>query len=545
MRGQPGSDCVRDFMNYSKLTALLFACLGWAMFSASGQTWDARDGFSTTNNPNGQWTYGWSTTLSGSVTTYPTYYVQSASVIDTWSDASIREDECPHVCWYPGNSQYWYVPPHSMLIQAGPENQFSHCIWTAPTSGTYSIQASFTALDFGTPHGYILLNGTAIGDSYLPLGTEKDFTFTSMVLAAGDTIDLVAGVGDDDAYFNDESAFTLTITFGPGGGVTTPVGPPVQGVYSGLLNPSGPGLAGGSVLVRVAPSGSFTGMINWGGKRVPIKGAFGQSTGYSALVSMPGGAQATVTLSFDTSGNLTGTLSENGTVYGLSAEVVSNRGTAGGYYAFTISPDATTANIPGGTGFGYLYVHPSGLVSMVGLLGDGKTFSASSWVTSGTSMALFANPYQTNGSGISGSVTFEDIPGQSDCDGSLYWSRAQEGSNSPYPQAFGTSCNLKASQITGVIGGLNDDPASFTADGSNFAGVSEGITLHSTASGISGTTSDILLRIHPESAFFSGFFTDSVTGQRYPFAGILQPKSRSGAGIIVSGGLTGSVSIYY
>jgi len=44
---------------------------------------------------------------------------------------------------------------------------------------------------------------------------------------------------------------------------------------------------------------------------------------------------------------------------------------------------------------------------------------------------------------------------------------------------------------------------------------------------------------------FSGSFKDPVTNKMDPFVGVLLPKSRTGAGLFLSDGLSGAVEIQY
>jgi hypothetical protein len=180
--------------------------------------YDAKADFSTTRNPSGPWTYGWSSDLAGSMTVFPNYMVHEGG--QNWVDYSIMQSRVPAIYYNPLDDAFiGKLPPHHIGIHPGPANQFTHCRWTAPKSGTYSIHASFTAVNSGGPHGYILENGTTVGDSPLPEGVEKDYSFADVPLAAGDTVEVVVGVGANGSYYNDLADFCLTI------GETAPINP--------------------------------------------------------------------------------------------------------------------------------------------------------------------------------------------------------------------------------------------------------------------------------------------------------------------------------
>jgi hypothetical protein len=58
-------------------------------------------------------------------------------------------------------------------------------------------------------------------------------------------------------------------------------------------------------------------------------------------------------------------------------------------------------------------------------------------------------------------------------------------------------------------------------------------------------TKDLHLTIDSAADTFSGSFEDSTTHKTHSFAGMLLPKSRTGAGYFLSGGQSGSVNIGY
>lgn len=514
-------------------------------------TYDAKADFSTSRNPGGPWSYGWSTALAGHVTLYPNFTVIPPSECQQWEDDSIIQNECPHVTYYPGLVPYSYLPPQSLCIQAGPENQFSHCTWTAPTSGTYNIAASFTALDIGNPHGYLLKNRQIMGDSLLPLGVEKDFAFNSVVLNAGDTIDLVAGVGPDDAYFNDESNFTFAVdVVDTGTGSQPSNGVVVPGRYSGIFQPSaGSGVAGGSLTLNVNRHLAFSGVLDWDGTRLPIAGYFSKTGTYSHIFRVPGRSMIDVVLSFDASGNLGGSVTQNGVSYTLLTAPDSIQGPAAGDYTFAIIPGAPASGTPAGNGLGYMYVSPAGMVTLIGTLADGKPLSAAIPVTSGTLVNLYADPYGNPGSGISGSLTFADIPGVSDCSGTLSWTREPDTSASYYHGGFSTSVTFTATAVNPLITGLSGDTVSVAASGADLTVTkSYSVTLHGGVGILPyiGSAPGITLSISPLlSDYFSGSVLDSTTGKWVPYSGFLQPKSRTGAGLFFSSGESGAVDISY
>jgi hypothetical protein len=176
----------------------------------TNSVYDAKADFSSVNNPNDVWTYGWSADLAGSLTIFPNTFVKDGGT--NWTDNTIEASGAPNLAYKPLNAPEGGTPADSMGIHPGPNNQFSHCRFTAPEAGVYDIQASFTGFSFGNPHAYLLHNGVTMGDSYLSQNVEWDKSFKQVALAQGDTIDAVIGVGKNNSYFNDEALFSLTIT---------------------------------------------------------------------------------------------------------------------------------------------------------------------------------------------------------------------------------------------------------------------------------------------------------------------------------------------
>ncbi len=55
-------------MSFSRSIGFQVLCAALAGLSAFGRTWDEKADFSPTRNPNGEWSYGWSTDLAGPLT---------------------------------------------------------------------------------------------------------------------------------------------------------------------------------------------------------------------------------------------------------------------------------------------------------------------------------------------------------------------------------------------------------------------------------------------------------------------------------------------
>jgi hypothetical protein len=191
------------------LKALIPAIVVWfgIAFAAHAQkTYDPAADFSTRQNPNGVWKFGWSKEIAGQLHLYKTCDNSE------WKDMALLSLDCPHLGCTPQNAMTGDVPPHTMHMHPGPQAQFSHCVFIAPASGLYDVHATFTAISTGGPRVYILHNGLMISSSRLKQGRPWEFSTESLDLEPGDTIDVAVGVGPDKVFFSDETAFSLTIS---------------------------------------------------------------------------------------------------------------------------------------------------------------------------------------------------------------------------------------------------------------------------------------------------------------------------------------------
>jgi hypothetical protein len=514
-------------------------------FATLGQTYDAKTDFSFTQNPNGAWSYGWSATLGGQLHLYGSPVLTSG--FELWQDPTITSLNDPNLGYNPRDTQFQYFPPQSMIMHPGPQNQFSNCVWTAPAAGVYNIQAVFTAIWTGGPHGYLLKNGVAVNDGALTQDNPWSVTLSSVSLAAGDTIDAAVGVGASGVFFNDNTDFSLTITR-----VNSASGGVSPGIYRALITgTSGTGVPAGALNATVRKGGSFSGTLYWAGTRIPLKGKFDTNGAYSTVLKLKDGASLAISLGFDPQGNLTGTVTIDGETYALNGGSISKARGMAGSYTFTISPGVAleSGTAPAGIGFGYMDVLPTGAVSLVGELPDGKSFATSSWITSGSSVPIYAPLYQSAGGGMEGTLVFRNVPDVSDCDGTLVWTSPSNKSHSPYAGGFELSAQFQATRFNANIAGLNHDSVSFNATGGDLqANFLQDITVTPIASVIpifGGNASQIHLSIAPMADVFFGSFEDATTHSMRSFTGILRPKSRTGAGLFLSDGLSGSVDIEY
>jgi hypothetical protein len=203
----------------SALVSTFVALLSLAVLArpCAAQSNNAEGDFSTGSNPNGAWSYGWTTTLgsafnldSVSTNTY------AGTGLGGWL-TTLAPDGSPLVLHNGtgseitlGNSTF---EPGQLALGPGQNLQYSVLRWTAPSSGAFNIFASFSGLSAlgDTSDVYILHDGVSIFDANVT-GTHLPKAYSgSQTITAGDTIDFVVGVGSDGNYDEDLTSLTASI----------------------------------------------------------------------------------------------------------------------------------------------------------------------------------------------------------------------------------------------------------------------------------------------------------------------------------------------
>jgi len=177
-------------------------------------SWDAAGdylaGWQAGQNPNGAWSYGWSTTPGSGLTLYTVNAnnVGGYPQFDSWNDPNNFIYYTPVIYLNTGgevnDNQLHHLPAGALVIHGGGTAAscgvdgacFSETIWTAPTSGLFDLSATFTGRQY-TMNGLVEIILTSNGNSTTLLsGTVLDQTSQSLAqeisLSAGDTLTFAA-----------------------------------------------------------------------------------------------------------------------------------------------------------------------------------------------------------------------------------------------------------------------------------------------------------------------------------------------------------------
>jgi uncharacterized repeat protein (TIGR01451 family) len=179
--------------------------LGWGIVFLPGVTlaFDAAGNFSTGSNPNGTWSYGYS------------YGVGSTFILDTTNTTSYAG--LALAGWmgnlnpafganYPiavknftshpvANNNTTVLQPGQLGLQPDASNVVSIVRWTAPFSGAFNINATFSGCDVlgDSVDVHVLYNGSSLFDSVVS-PSPASYTGSQSILV-GDTIDFAVGNG--------------------------------------------------------------------------------------------------------------------------------------------------------------------------------------------------------------------------------------------------------------------------------------------------------------------------------------------------------------
>ena len=180
--------------------------------------YDAAADFSPTSDPNGVWSYGWSSTLGGAFNLDAVH--ASTSGLDLW-EGSIPGADGLGFPFIEHNgtadtikSGTIQLAPGQLAAHPGPQDQYAIVRFTAPTAGVYDLASSFTGLDFvgpATTDVHVLLDGVSIFDGNVS-GFESGPSFSSVLtLQQGDTLDFVVGYGQNGNYNYDTTGIVADL----------------------------------------------------------------------------------------------------------------------------------------------------------------------------------------------------------------------------------------------------------------------------------------------------------------------------------------------
>jgi hypothetical protein len=233
------------------LTLAAFGSL--AALPVQSQTYDANADYNTNlvtgTNPNGVWTYGWSTNPTSVLTPYTRHHVVNAGpTANAWDDPSHIVGNVPLVYKntgpdYPDDGNI-SIPANALILHGGGpngsggfENDFSHVVFTAPSDGNYALTSTFQLRQHNVPPASVnvLSNGTLLFNDTLSSFLQSSSYSNTFHLNAGYTLDFAVGFASPPTALSGNSV-KLSSTI-------TAVATPEPGTIALLLSAMTPALA--------------------------------------------------------------------------------------------------------------------------------------------------------------------------------------------------------------------------------------------------------------------------------------------------------------
>ena len=196
-----------------------------AAFSATGAgaaTYNPATDFSASSNPNGVYTYGYESTLGGTLTAFNT---ESTGLYGAqWNTPTVDSS----LGVYDG-------APKGLFLHPGPAGQYSVIRLSLPSSGHLTISGAFGSAGIGggaTTDVHILINNLDVFHGEVT-GATVPFSYSGTV-APGSTVDFAVGDGSDGNYISDSTTLSANIVTGVAG-VPEPASWALMAIGFGLL----------------------------------------------------------------------------------------------------------------------------------------------------------------------------------------------------------------------------------------------------------------------------------------------------------------------
>jgi hypothetical protein len=191
----------------------------WCGPARADMIYDAVGDFSLTANPNGVWSYGVLSSLTGG-----TFLADTTTLTNS--------NYTGQMAWYNGLGQpnasavdkntsgstasYLSIVQPTNLLRLDGEDLTSDVRFTAPGAGIYDVSGLFQRIDNGNVPVSVRvnLNGVALfsADNFSTFNDQRVFNLSGLSLAAGDVLDFVEGAPQ---FNNDSTGLSATITFHP------------------------------------------------------------------------------------------------------------------------------------------------------------------------------------------------------------------------------------------------------------------------------------------------------------------------------------------
>lgn len=212
-----------SLLKKTKIMLMAAFILGIAAKPSLSAIFNVASDFSLTNNPNGAWRYGWSSSLGSNFNLYSNVG-KPTPTIDLWYDPTknLRSPSVSHNSTATEDNSHRTITfqPNQLGFHPGYYGEYSIVRWIAPEAATYSLATMFTGIDYVGPtttdvrvlHNNIVLFSSLING--FGASSTKSFATTGTV-QPGDTIDFAVGYGSNQTYWYDTTGLDATISTTP------------------------------------------------------------------------------------------------------------------------------------------------------------------------------------------------------------------------------------------------------------------------------------------------------------------------------------------
>ena len=189
----------------ASVSLMLIGAAAWSQQACAGAAYnpaaDFETGFTTQSNPNGVWSYGYSSNF----TTPVTLYDQTAQPgingpnAQYWITPSVNIGESPSAEFNNGpayDDGNVHFAANQFLLVAGIGPYYSDLVFTAAVAGSYSVVSSFLGDQYGigTVVGVLVNDVVLFNSSVTAVGQTVPFD-TEVSLTAGETVEFSVGPG--------------------------------------------------------------------------------------------------------------------------------------------------------------------------------------------------------------------------------------------------------------------------------------------------------------------------------------------------------------
>jgi PKD repeat protein len=376
------------------------------------------------------------------------------------------------------------------------------------------------------------------------IGTPSATTFSDTGLSLGTEYCYTVSAHDNVGRVSQPSA--------PACGQLTTVAT-LGGQYNGLVGPTNAPTfaASGPIKLTVGNDGAVAARLRLGRAHVAFKGQFDNSGNATVAITQGPLAPLQVALHLDLAGadQITGAV-VGGSVTSqlLASRAAYDRATpcpVSGTYTTIFEPaNEEDTTLPQGFGYGTLTVTTTGIGSMSGFLGDGKSLHASAPLSKQNTWPLYVSLYGNQGAAL-GWVT---IGTNGVVGASVAWFRPAKSASPAYPAGFTTNVILNGNVYTQTVKSVSSFAGNgqLTLGGGNLrSNIVEDAYIPPAGDVIFAlyNAEHLRMKIDPRTGEFKGRFKRPDQNKTVDFKGLVLQIDQYGAGYFMGANGTGFVII--